>query len=423
MTLNDYRPPSTCDSTENSKCRAETELASKKQLAGNTSEDQKESKLTYLNPIASEGNKPNFKFPDPDCGNISDMSGGYGSSATPMPPNLIAYDATQQKNAQKDFKKIETQIENIRRKMGKPSDPGNPYSLPNVSSGLSELSSCINNQIAKMRACNISIPDVEKLLSELEIKKNPSLDEFTKIKEKFNSLSVSVSQTIPSSRSSETAPWAATQDEINSVTKATTSDALKKCVVILEKKAINASFFTQRLDSLMQVPDDAWTTNESAKFAAANLIKLCSANLDLFWGEKLDVSDQKNKSLCTARYGDMVPSKYASTIKKDIARKYFKTGQIQSAIRSDIDRVMPGTTLNRAPMQRMNQPADTGNYCPNRTAEFIENLLEAHPCISHVYVPDAWLVSRLNALGKKIIFRPFEKDDVFAMDYSEVKCK
>lgn len=64
-----------------------------------------------------------------------------------------------------------------------------------------------------------------------------------------------------------------------------------------------------------------------------------------------------------------------------------------------------------------------GNYCPNKTAEMIEQMLEANPCIKHVYVPSEWLVNRLNSLGKKVILRPFEEEDRFAVDVGGNQCQ
>ena len=63
------------------------------------------------------------------------------------------------------------------------------------------------------------------------------------------------------------------------------------------------------------------------------------------------------------------------------------------------------------------------SFCPNRTAEKIEELLKANPCIKHVYVPNEWLVNRLNEYGSKIIKRPFEEDDRFAIDFGGQECK
>jgi hypothetical protein len=50
-------------------------------------------------------------------------------------------------------------------------------------------------------------------------------------------------------------------------------------------------------------------------------------------------------------------------------------------------------------------------------------MLENNPCIERVYVPDEWLVNRLNAFGPKIIKRPFEEFDRFAVDYGGELCK
>lgn len=62
------------------------------------------------------------------------------------------------------------------------------------------------------------------------------------------------------------------------------------------------------------------------------------------------------------------------------------------------------------------------SYCPNKTAEMIEDIMKNNSCIQHVYLPDKWMVNRLNEFGEKIVYRPFEKDDQFSFDVERTQC-
>ncbi len=61
-------------------------------------------------------------------------------------------------------------------------------------------------------------------------------------------------------------------------------------------------------------------------------------------------------------------------------------------------------------------------YCPNRTADFIEELLK-DPCVKRVYVPTRYLSNKLNDLSPKVIFRRFEERDRFAVEVGGNECK
>jgi hypothetical protein len=70
----------------------------------------------------------------------------------------------------------------------------------------------------------------------------------------------------------------------------------------------------------------------------------------------------------------------------------------------------------------MEKPTPPASYCPNKTAELIEDIMKNNSCIQHVYLPDKWMVNRLNELGDKVVYRPFEKEDQFAFDVEKSQC-
>ena len=87
-----------------------------------------------------------------------------------------------------------------------------------------------------------------------------------------------------------------------------------------------------------------------------------------------------------------------------------------------IDKLITYIGRQSAPTRDQEQVEDKGSFCPNRTAEQIEELLEKNPCIQRIYLPDDWMLNRLNAHSSKIIKRPFEKDDRFAVDFGGQVC-
>ncbi|MDO9182178.1 MAG: hypothetical protein Q7U04_07205, partial [Bacteriovorax sp.] len=62
------------------------------------------------------------------------------------------------------------------------------------------------------------------------------------------------------------------------------------------------------------------------------------------------------------------------------------------------------------------------SYCPNKTAEMIEDLLKNNNCIETVFVPDKWLLNRLNEFGNKVQFRPFAEEDKYAIEVEKTQC-
>src|SRR6185437_13038189 len=63
-----------------------------------------------------------------------------------------------------------------------------------------------------------------------------------------------------------------------------------------------------------------------------------------------------------------------------------------------------------------------GSYCPNRTAVFIKALLDDNPCIEHVYIPSRWIVYRLRDYSSKVIYRNFDKNDRYLIEYGDSSC-
>jgi hypothetical protein len=65
---------------------------------------------------------------------------------------------------------------------------------------------------------------------------------------------------------------------------------------------------------------------------------------------------------------------------------------------------------------------ESNSYCPNRTAEFIENLIKDNPCVAHVYIPSQWIVHKLRNYSSKVIYRTFDQGDRYLVEYGSSTC-
>lgn len=82
----------------------------------------------------------------------------------------------------------------------------------------------------------------------------------------------------------------------------------------------------------------------------------------------------------------------------------------------------PTPVPSATPETYVHKYPERGNYCPNRTAETIEALLQENPCVSHAYMPTDFLTKRLGASDPRVLFRKFEKEDRYALEIGGPKC-
>ncbi len=74
------------------------------------------------------------------------------------------------------------------------------------------------------------------------------------------------------------------------------------------------------------------------------------------------------------------------------------------------------------PEPQMKPYGRSGAYCPNRTAELIESILQDNPCVSRAYVPTDFLAKTLSQRDPRVAFRKFEKNDRYAIEVGGGKC-
>jgi hypothetical protein len=73
--------------------------------------------------------------------------------------------------------------------------------------------------------------------------------------------------------------------------------------------------------------------------------------------------------------------------------------------------------------EREYDPRGPMAYCPNRTAEKIEDLLKDNPCIKRVFVPTRYLSKKLGPTDPRVVYRQFEQNDRYAVEVGSVTCE
>ncbi|CAN5624488.1 hypothetical protein BH10BDE1_BH10BDE1_09620 [soil metagenome] len=104
---------------------------------------------------------------------------------------------------------------------------------------------------------------------------------------------------------------------------------------------------------------------------------------------------------------------------------FLKPDTVKSILGEDKFKPRPQTA--RASRRQMDEesedPRGPANYCPNRTAEKIEDLLKDNPCIKRVYVPTRYLSNKLGPNDPRVVYRQFEQEDRYAVEVGSVTCE
>lgn len=192
------------------------------------------------------------------------------------------------------------------------------------------------------------------------------------------------------------------------------------------------------------IADVADKLDEKTYFMSAayfvSAAKACGTIIDVISGKRREnIGTNDVSGICDA-VPDIIPYNWI-LISKDVISGLLKSDSLEAekfmtnalksefppnvlqAVKSMLNPPPAATTTptpspTQTPVQQTNP-----SYCPNRTAEFIEELLKNNPCVRTVYVPDRWLVNRLNEFGSKVMYRPFVEDDRYAVDISKQVCK
>jgi hypothetical protein len=437
-TVSEFHEEKKCKSTQDSKCKESVEHAS----AGYVSKETNTTQLSYLNPIASEGNKANFKNRNKFCpSTANEKSIPAVPSATATPSSKIGYSGLpvvakgKEMNKIADLEKSYKKIEKKLNEFGDFSDPYHPYqfsakiNILNQNTILKNFRSCINDQKAKVSNCNLDLALLDSTTNMLKFNKNPSLKDADALYYQFEALnSLIPSSSIGMGMKIAVKSWAGTEQEIENIDQAKSIQLLEACRAKVQEKQLSRSvaILDRTIEDTKTYNAESWKLNQAARYNAVNIVKFCSESLDLFYNETID--SKHKSSLCDVKAADLQYQNF-KVISKAIFKKQFTQPSDIDRYFADIEAWLQPTKLPTAINTKgagillAELGGSDGDYCPNRTAEYIDELLTNHPCIKKIYVPDPWLLDRLNQHQSKIVYRPFEKDDIYAVDYSEESCK
>lgn len=181
-------------------------------------------------------------------------------------------------------------------------------------------------------------------------------------------------------------------------------------------------------------------TDEQIKAHSADFIsfaRFCHARLNLY-SDKSPRGDSIDCAIAP-EFMNIVNGRFARAI---VAKTYQNdpgslVGELMSGIPSFIkpavvkeilgDEFVPKPTPPPMPQQvtqarDREEPMGPPNYCPNKTVEFIEELLKENECIKHVYVPTRFLSGKLSPTDQRVIYRKFETNDRFAIEVGSERC-
>ena len=183
------------------------------------------------------------------------------------------------------------------------------------------------------------------------------------------------------------------------------------------------------LELIKSASDEVVEKHADSLAAAA---RFCHARLNL-----LDPSSSKRENpLDCTESPEIVPFSF-QYFAKDIAKQLYKTNPsavlsevfigVQMAVPSSVKMELAGEDPNKpnlpSPLQQDTYVLPEGSYCPNRTAEQIEEILRSNAdCVSNVFVPTDFLVKRLSTDDDRVVFQKFEKNDRFMIEVGAARC-
>jgi Protein of unknown function (DUF1402) len=175
-------------------------------------------------------------------------------------------------------------------------------------------------------------------------------------------------------------------------------------------------------EAVKKANDDQITAHKSEFLTFA---KMCHARLNM-----REPAQQKDFLFYCAQTPKFVSLDNLRAYSNEIMTKMFKDQPLKmyASIYAVLGSAISENALEEiSPRPNSVMPADreetNGSYCPNKTVEYIENLLQSNMCVKHVYVPTRYLSNALSGFGEKVIYRTFEEGDRYGVDVGGSACK
>jgi len=218
-------------------------------------------------------------------------------------------------------------------------------------------------------------------------------------------------------------------------------NALNGCVDKLTTVAgTNSQAFDWQIKSIRQIAKDA-TDQEilGYGFYLVSAARLCNARMNLMEG--ISATPAQSASNISCAQPPEILSYNDSQFMKDFARANLKDQNFEFVMISDTLNSMLDYSTGLPNLVSLIQMRTGGNgvsvidaalvskprepstsYCPNRTAEFIEDLIKDNPCVEHVYIPSRWIAYKLRDYSSKVIYRNFDQADRYLVEYGGSTC-
>lgn len=439
------RPEDCSNSKSDITCRQNIEKATEKYQVPQSPTLVSSDKLVYLKPISAteEAEKITFKHEDFQCGNNIQRNSNVRVAVQPTPKPK-----TEQINTFKDMKNIAESnlnfIDNELQRMSKEtnipidnlSEPENPYYL--VADQLNRMKSdsknCLRSLLSEYANCHYTDRLSKELQDKIKLTKykpEPDLGEPSKLYREISdsyypqgSYNVKyISAYAPMSEELESVTPEQIKESI-SYCKSRMDDVFEKYTVKATENNLPAIWYNVDSRSLFQATSKA--TNEQIQKHKSEFLtfaKFCQARANL-----VDENPNKNGIDCS-QAPKYIQNNYQLFTKEAMAKIYKDNPTtLFDEINNQSWSMVPQETINEIMGIPSNQvqaqvSPTTQPYCPNKTADYIENLLNENPCIKRVYVPTRYLSNKLNSLSPKVIYRKFEDDDKYAIETGGDLCK
>ncbi|MBI2605107.1 MAG: hypothetical protein HYW49_03395 [Deltaproteobacteria bacterium] len=310
------------------------------------------------------------------------------------------------------------------------------------------LQQCFDAQAGQLDFCSFDLKAFEQILASITLKKNPPLSELNQLDSDINRFMNNSNRGVIGGLSGfgygygkETSMYSATLDDLKAWTLEDVKKELQRCVdfyrtqSIWSKTVVAPSDLTEIADLSKKLDEKTFAVSAAYFISAA---KGCGKTVDLISGKGDKGASSSDVSGICNPTPEVIPFRWmlfnrdvvAGLLRSDSDEAYtYMTNMMRfefpDQIRQQVKMLLnpPTTTASAATPTPTPTYEPPKSYCPNRTAEFIEELLKNNPCVRTVYVPDRWLVNRLNEFGSKVMYRPFVEDDRYAVDISKQVCK
>jgi hypothetical protein len=433
-----------CKKSVDSKCVKAVKSATKDSWVDKPS--AAETSVLYLSPLGANG-KGSFQKTDMSCRSQKAAESASASAASwfnsyegarlakeALTSSVKSVSPADVAKVQKIYDAKVKEIDRLFKLKGDFESPANPYALsPAIQRIKIQLKTCME-RVTHQFNCASDLEKIQKNLTSMEIKSDPSFDEIQNFGNTGGAFAYG-GGTVQSLDASDI-PRHFTVDQSEILNKEKVLLGLNQCIKNIDSvdglfpdvvQCANCnqrfsnfySFSNQRnevnaaIKEVTRLSDDDYTKVASV---FSRYKKTCDEFTSLFL--KSDDAGKSKGAKCEEKLFPILDSyNQLKLVNESLAKKMLLSnkGSASNALEYLLQGVLPSYLFQSNPY---GDGADSVNsYCPNKTAEYIENLLKDNKCIQSVRMPSKWIINRLNEYSDKLIYQPFEEDDRYAIEF------